>query len=149
MTSNTPIALPQEIDKTELSVMNETALPIRDIRKKLEQIALSADAKAILDKLVQTTVTVGSAVIQIGRSIVSFVFDLLKIAPTMLFGGLLALVVTSCIAAVPLLGTVLGSALAPILSAFGIGLGGLSDLLSGRVAKQIDAFVAKYQPLVA
>jgi hypothetical protein len=121
--------------KTELP-----ALPTkREILARIDCLAISADAKALLAKVTEVTVEVGGAIIEVGRRILAFILDMMKQFPNTALGIIAALVVSSLIAAIPLLGAVLSPLLTPLLLAFGISKGVLTDMengaLRGRVRK--------------
>ncbi len=111
------------------------------IRERIESLAISADAKAILLDIAGTTIDVGGKLIQAGRKILSFVFAMVQRFPNTTFGALIGFVLTALVSTVPLLGPVLGALLGPLLIALGIGMGALADLNGNR------AFVARVERL--
>ena len=101
---------------------------------------LSADAKAATAQLVDYSLDVGGRVLQIGKAILAFVFDLMKRFPNLAFGVTIALVVSFLIAAVPLIGPALSALLTPLLLAFGLTLGAVKDVASGALSRDVEAF---------
>ena len=110
----------------------------RVLRDQIERLSISADAKALLNDLLDVVIEVGGRVIAAGRQILAFIFDLVQRFPNTTFGVIVALVVSSLIASIPLLGLVLGPLLSPLLLAFGLLAGAIADLkdapLRARVA---------------
>lgn len=111
------------------------------IRQRVETLAISADAKALLLDLADQAVDVGGKLIQVGRKILSFVFDLVQRFPNTTFGTIIGLVLTLLVSAVPIVGALLGALLGPLLIALGVGAGALADLKGER------AFVSRVQRL--
>ncbi|HEX7874420.1 MAG TPA: hypothetical protein VF475_16020 [Sphingobium sp.] len=119
-------------------LMLEPAPSKRVLRDQIERLSISADAKALLNDLLDVVVEVGGRVIAAGRQILAFIFDLFQRFPNTTFGVIVALVVSSLIASIPLLGLVIGPLLSPLLLAFGLLAGAIADLkdapLRARVA---------------
>lgn len=124
------------------------SLPERKLVNLIERTNLSADVKAILRDLARITVRVGSKVLAIGRKILAFVFDLIRAFPTVTLGVIAALVLTSLIAGIPLLGGLLSAALGALLLSIGVAAGALNDLLSDKLKERIDALVNSFGALV-
>ncbi len=102
------------------------------IRERIESMAMSADAKAILVDIADTTIEIGGKLVQAGRKILSFVFDMVQRFPNTTFGALVGFVLTALVASVPILGPVLGALVGPLLLALGIGMGALADMKGDR-----------------
>ena len=124
------------------------SLPERKLVELVERTRLSADMKAILCDLARITVRVGSRVLAVGRKILAFVFDLIKVFPTVTLGVLCALVLTSLIAAIPLMGGTLAAMLGGILMVMGVSAGAINDFLSDKLKERIDALVDSFGALV-
>ncbi len=101
---------------------------------------MSADAKAATATLIDLTWEVGGKLVEIGRAVLTFVFDLMKRFPHLTFGVLIALVVSFLIAAVPLIGPPLAAILTPLLVAFGLTLGAIEDMWNGALKKDVETF---------
>jgi len=118
-----------------------SALPNRKLKDLIERTNLSADMKALLTDIATITTKVAGKLISIGRKILTVVFDLIKLFPAITIGVIAALVLTSIIAAIPLIGGVLAGALSSILLLLGIGKGALTDLSSPALNERIQNFV--------
>lgn len=110
----------------------------RYLRDRIDRLAVSADAKALLYDLADITLDIGGKVVSAGRQILAFVLDLVKRFPDTAFGVIVALVVSSLIAAIPLLGVVLGPLLTPLLLAFGLASGALADLKEAAIRSRVS-----------
>jgi hypothetical protein len=119
----------------------------RALREQIDRLSVSADAKAILNDLLGVVIDVGGRVIAAGRQILAFIFDLVRRFPNTTFGVIVALVVSSLIASIPLLGLILGPFLSPLLLAFGLVAGAIADLkdapLRARVSDLEQYFAAE------
>ncbi len=126
-----------------------TALPLRKISEQLDRLALSADTKALLMDLARVTVRSGAFVLQVGRKILSVVFDILRRFPNTTFGVVVSVAVAILVASIPLLGGVLTPFLAPLLIAFGLVKGALADLSNEAWTSRISELEGRLAELGA
>lgn len=124
-----------------------SSLPERKLVALIERTNLSADMKALLSDIARVTVKVGAKVLAIGRKILTFALELVRVFPTVTLGILAALVITALIGAVPVFGGLLASALGSLLLALGIGAGALNDFLSPSLSERIDRLVGSMSAL--
>lgn len=135
---------------TELDHTGLPALPRRrDLLERIDRLAVSADAKALLARLHAVTVEVGGRIVEVGRRILAFAFEMLKTFPNVTFGVIVALVMSMLIASIPLLGGLLAPLLTPLLLAIGLGAGALADLKEGAMARRVQHLEAQFQTLTA
>jgi hypothetical protein len=126
------------------AVIDWANLPTRrELGRQLDHLFLPADAKVLMGRLLETTADVGGRMIEVGRSILTFVFDLMKRFPGTTLGAVVGLTVTSLVGSIPLLGLVLGPLVGPLLAAFMITTGALSDMRNSTIERQIELFSAK------
>lgn len=118
-----------------------SSLPARKLKDLIERTNLSADMKALLTDISAITMKVAGKLITIGRKILTIVFDLIRVFPTITVGVVAALVLTSIIASIPLVGGALAGALSSILLLLGIGKGALTDLSNPALNDRIESFV--------
>ena len=123
--------------------------PRRVLIDRIERMAMSADAKAATARLVDFSMEVGGKLLQIGKVVLTFVFDLMKRFPNIVFGVTISLVVSFLIASVPLFGPALSALLTPLLVAFGLTMGAINDMASGALRKDVEAFSSKVEASVA
>lgn len=123
-------------------------LPSRNkITNWLEGQNLSADAKILVLKLVDTSIEVGGQIISIGRKILSTVAWLLKQYPNTSFGLVIGAVMSFLIGSIPLFGWILGPLLSPILLAFGIGMGAVADFQVIKLKARYGSIEEEYAVL--
>jgi hypothetical protein len=117
----------------------------RQIEAFIDRLDTSADAKANLASFAKVTVKVGRAVVRIGRKVIDVLFSFLRSFPGISFGVIFAVVVTTLLSAIPLLGAVLGAVASTLI----IGFGGFVDLANPAFHARLDAFVEELRPLAA
>lgn len=125
-----------------------SSMPERKLVELIERLNLSADMKAILRDIARVTVRVGAKVLSIGRKIMAFVLDLIKAFPTITLGVIAALVLTSLIAGIPLLGGVLAGMVSTLLVVLGISAGALNDFTNDKLSDRIGALVSSFSALM-
>jgi hypothetical protein len=99
-----------------------------DLTRSIEQLRVSADAKAILVNVLDTSLRVGRRVLALGRKILDAVFYLARTYPQTTFGGIVACVLSLLITSIPIVGVLLGPILTPVFIAFGLGAGAVNDM---------------------
>lgn len=119
----------------------------RELHRKIDNLAISAEHKLALTRVADLTARAGEQVIEIGRSIVAFAFELARQFPGLTFAVLLALVVNALLASVPWLGPLLQPLFGPIVLAAGVTIGGLADLYEGDMRGRVENLVAEYRRL--
>lgn len=120
-----------------------------EIHRRIEALSLSADTKALLMDLAERAQKVGGRLIEVGRAVLSWAFDLINRYPNTSFGAIVALIMSSLIASVPVLGAVIAPLLKPLLLAIGIGMGALTDLRTASIDARLDAIAEKANGWVA
>lgn len=112
----------------------------RELIDKLDRTGMSADAKVIVVKILDTVVAVGQKVFEIGKQVVTFAFGLVQKFPGITFGVGIALTVSFLVAAIPVVGSALAALLTPLLLAFGLVEGALEDLRNGALDAEVTSF---------
>lgn len=125
------------------------ALPLRKIAEALDRMSLSADTKALLMDLAAVTVKAGEFVVNLGRKILTLALSIVRAFPGSIFGTIVAVVVASLIAGFPILGSFFAMFLQPLLMAFGLTMGALSDLRDPRWSDRLGDLEAKLSSLLA
>lgn len=121
------------------SLVLEAMPPKRVLRDRIDRLSVSADAKALLNDLLEIALDVGGRVIDAGRRILAFIFDLVERFPNTTFGVIVALVVSTLIASIPLLGLALGPLLSPSFLAFGLAAGAIADIKDAPLRARVNA----------
>lgn len=117
------------------------------IRSLIDSLNVSADTKALLYSFSKATITVGRSIVKIGRKILDFLFSLMKSFPSLSFGMVFGLVLGALIAAIPLIGAILGGPAAALALGFGVVLGGLNELKQGDLGERVSDFLNRLSPL--
>ena len=119
----------------------------RELQRRIDNLALPSEHKLALTRVSELTARIGEQVVDIGRRIIAFAFELARQFPGLTFAILLALVINALLAGVPLLGPLLQPLFAPILLAAGVAIGGLSDLYEGDMRGRVDNLVIEFKRL--
>lgn len=101
------------------------------IERRIENLDVSADVKALLSSLCGKTIEVGGKIIDVGARIIAFILELAKAYPGVAFGVVAALVLSYLISMIPVIGPLLSPILTPLLLIVGVSLGALDDLTDG------------------
>lgn len=117
------------------------------IRRKIDSMNVSADAKALLNNLLSASTKVGEVALRIGRKILDFVLTAVQTFPQLTFAALLGLVFAALFAMIPILGTLLSAIVTPLALALGIGLGVKAEIDSGDLHERIKQFASTFAPL--
>ena len=136
-------------DPSFFSFIGGVELSDEQIRSKIDRMNVSADVKSLLYSFSKTTIKAGKALLKIGRKIIDILFSLIRAFPNVTFGVIVGLVVGALIAAIPLIGFVLGSLATSIAVAFGFIMGAKADFEAGDIGARIEALVAQFAPLRA
>lgn len=134
-------------DKTINDFLNTTNKTRKEIKSWINKLEISADAKAILNNIAQTTFRVGEVIVRIGLKILDIVSYLLKNYPNASVGVIFGFFVGTLAATIPLIGLLIGPfvvALSTIL--FGV-IGYREDLLDKSLKRKIQEYMADFNTL--
>lgn len=128
----------------------ETTLPTRrELHAQLERLDMSADAKVAIAEVIDVTSVAGDRVIETGRRIVAFAFEVLRQFPNISFLTIVAVILNALIASVPLLGPLLSALLGPLLLIGGLAVGTLLELRDGYMRERVDFLTRQFQAIFA
>ena len=127
----------------------EKAPALRGLQEKVDRLPISADAKSILMDVAKVTLSVGGKVIAFGRKILEFAIELAGKFQNLIFGIIIALIMSAVIATLPLLGPVFSALLTPLMVAVGMGRGAMEDFKNMSVQREIDALKERMSILAA
>lgn len=117
------------------------------LKKRLNQLAISADAKSILFTIVKTTIKVGAVIVKIGRKVLDVIINLTSEFPMAstgtIFGAIFGYLVTS----IPIIGLVFGPFVGALAIAFGFAVGAVQDLGNKALERRIKSSVASFEIL--
>lgn len=100
----------------------------KQLERRIANLEISADVKALLASFIGATVKIGNAVLNIGRRILEIVFDLVKRYPNFTFALVTRLVGALLLDVAPWLAPIL----VPLMTAMDLGFGLVKDYLEGR-----------------
>lgn len=136
-------------DETAVEIVWDKIPTRRELASQLDRIAMPADAKVLMGKLLETTAEVAGKIIEVGRRILAFVLDVLRRSPATALGLVVGLTLTVVLGSIPILGLLLGPVVGPLLTAFAVTQGMLADMRNSTIEKQIDLFSAKLDAALA
>lgn len=117
----------------------------REIADKLDRLAVSADVKLLMTQLAALTVKVGDAIIEVGRRIMSFVFETVKLFPHITLGVVVGFTMWWLIGSAAILGALLGPIIGPLLVAFGLGVGAMADVADGGLRARVEKLARSFE----
>lgn len=117
------------------------------LKKKLDRLDISADAKSILFTIAKTSIRVGTVVVQLGRKVLDLVIGLLSEFPNATKGAIIGGLFGVLVSAVPLIGLVLGPLLTPLAVALGFLNGVWEDIGDKAMARRIASEVKRFDGL--
>lgn len=119
----------------------------REIVRRIERLEIPSDLKALLAKLLDASIEVGGKIIEVGRRVIAFIFDLARSYPNIAFGVIVALVLSLLIGSIPILGPIISPILTPILLIVGLGYGALQDMADGAMRTRVSILEKKFTDL--
>lgn len=122
---------------------------LRGLQERVDRLPISADAKSILMDVAKVTLAVGGKVIAIGRKILAFAIELAGKFQNVIFGVIIALIMSMVLATLPLLGPAIAALLTPLLIALGVGRGAVEDFKNMSVQREIDGLKQRMSILAA
>jgi len=135
------------LDQDALDALNESTMSKRQIKHKLDNMNISADARAMLHTLIDVTLKVGKVIIQVGKKILEYVIDFLKNYPHAGFCMILGLILGTLVASIPVIGFVLGWLVQPLFAALGLAIGWKTDFDDKVLARKIAEVQMAFSPL--
>ena len=117
------------------------------LKRRLDKLSLSADAKSVLFTIVKTTIKVGSMIVRIGRKVLDVIFNILTEFPKATMGAIFGAVLGQLVIAIPIAGLVFGPFIAPLAIAIGFAMGGMQDFSNQALERRIAASVASFNGL--
>jgi hypothetical protein len=135
------------VDEDFVDSMSDFDMADDDIKRFIDNLKISADAKALLYKFIQATVKAGTYVIKIGRKIFDFVAALYKQYPSATFGMIFGAIAGYLVSSVPIIGTVLGPIFTAIAVILGVTIGAIQDIRDKELARKIAEINAGFSPL--
>lgn len=126
-----------DIGTNLLKAMADFEMTDEHLKKLIDGLGVSADAKSALYKMSKTTIRVGQQIIKIGRKILDCVANLFNEFPQAGFGMIFGAIVSYLIGSIPVIGFVFGPFMGPLLIAFGLLGGAYQDIRDKNLARRI------------
>lgn len=117
------------------------------LKKRLDALAISADAKSILFTIAKTTIRVGSVVLKVGRKVLDLIATAISDFPMTSTGTIFGAIVGYLVTSVPIIGMLLGPFVGTLAIAFGFAAGAIQDLRNKALERRILSSVATFYTL--
>ena len=141
----------QHLDDDAIAELNTYEFTREQVRKRIDNLNVSADAKvllaSILEKSIEVVTVAGKVVIWIGRKILDVVLFLLREFPNAAFGVIFGLVVGYLIGLIPVIGFLIGPLVGTILAAFGFVQGTAQDLREKDIRRRTVEICRQFNSL--
>ncbi|NJD36861.1 MAG: hypothetical protein FIA89_00840 [Geobacter sp.] len=112
-----------------------------DFMRIIDNLNVSADAKLLLIKLLDITITVGAAVLDVGKKIIEIIKAVTKNFPHITAGMIIAAILSLLIGCIPVLGPLLSWLCTPLFLAVGVGIGILKDIDNTDLGRALNEVV--------
>lgn len=151
-------AIEPETGKTmQMECVAESEDDIRDLlsfdlsedalKKRLNALDISADAKSLLFTIAKTTIRVGSVVVKIGRKVLDSITGILAQFPMASAGTVFGAIFGYLVSSVPIIGFVFGPFLGPLAIAFGFAMGAMHDFNNKALERRIRTSIVDFAAL--
>lgn len=117
------------------------------LKKRIDALAISADAKSVLFTIAKTTIRVGSMVVKIGRKVLDIITTILSEFPMASTGTIFGAIFGYLVSSVPIIGFVFGPFIGALAIAFGFAVGALQDLGNKALERRIRSSVVSFETL--
>ncbi|MFL0588463.1 hypothetical protein ACH0BU_17805 [Sphingomonas olei] len=104
---------------------------------RIDDLAISADAKHWLKHALDVSAEVGTRVVAIGREIVARILEFARAFPATTFGVIVGFTMGALIGSIPVVGLLLGPMVTPLLVALGLGTGAIADVKDGGLRARV------------
>lgn len=117
------------------------------LKKQIDALRISADAKSVLFTIAKTTIRVGSMVLKIGRKVLDMITNILTEFPMASTGTIFGAIFGYLITSVPVIGFIFGPFFGTLAIAFGFAAGAMQDLGNKALERRIKSSVASFETL--
>ena len=135
------------VDEDFVESMSGFDMADDEIKRFIDNLNISADAKALLYKFARATIRAGEYIIKIGRKILDFVFKVYKQYPSATFGMIFGAIAGYLVSSIPIIGAVLGPIFTPIAITIGLIGGFAQDIKDKELERKIIEINAGFSPL--
>jgi len=134
-----------DVSSEFIESMSDFELSDDRIKRMIDNLNISADAKSMLYTFSKATIRAGEYVLKIGRKIIDFICLTFKQYPHASFATIFGGIVGFLLSAIPVIGVVLGALTSAIL----IAIGYISDIQEESLKRKIAEIASKFSPLKA
>ena len=120
------------LNESTLAELQKEHTTNQQLREHLERLPVSAEVKAILFNLAKFAIRAGETIVLIGKRLVEIGLTLANKYPNTTMGVIVAALLASLIALVPVIGPVISAFLAPLMVLYGLVDGFLADFKSSK-----------------
>ena len=131
----------------QLKTLAEDKVSDSRLQSYIDNMDISADAKALIASILKTAIKVGDLIVRVGKRIIELVVMISAKFPNASFGLVLGLLVGVPVSAIPIIGAVLGSIAIPIAAVFGLAKGYSEDMKDQGLRRKIAEASVMFQPL--
>jgi len=132
-----------------IRTMSEFDMSDDQVKKLIDKLNITADAKALLYSFSKATIRAGEYIVKIGRKIIDLVLLITKEFPSTTFGMIFGAIAGFLISSIPIVGVVLGTIFTPIAVLLGLTLGLSEDIKNKALIRKISEINASFSPLNA
>lgn len=119
------------------------------LKKRIDALAISADAKSVLFTIAKTTIRVGSLLVKIGRKVLDIITKILAEFPLASTGTIFGAIFGYLVSSVPIIGFVFGPFIGALAIAFGFAVGAMQDLSNKALERRVMSAVVSFDALKA
>lgn len=119
------------------------------LKKRIDALAISADAKSVLFTIAKTTIRVGSLLVKIGRKVLDIITKILAEFPLASTGTIFGAIFGYLVSSVPIIGFVFGPFIGALAIAFGFAVGAMQDLSNKALERRVISAVVSFDALKA
>lgn len=120
-----------------LKFLGDFEMSEEGIKRLIEGLDISADAKSLLFSFSKATILAGEYIIKIGRKIIDLVCVVYREFPSATFGVILGAIAGFLISSIPIIGAVLGPIFTPIAIAIGLIVGLVEDIKDDTLKRKV------------
>ncbi|MEP2681839.1 MULTISPECIES: hypothetical protein [Sulfitobacter] len=119
------------------------------LKKRIDALSISADAKSVIFTIAKTTIRVGSSVVRIGRKVLDIITKILAEFPMASTGTIFGAIFGYLVSSVPIIGFVFGPFIGALAIAFGFAVGAMHDISNKALERRVMSAVVSFDALKA
>ena len=138
---------PELDERVKNDFFNTFCVSDEDLKRWMDSLDVSADAKAVLHKIGQANIRAGGLVVRIGRKTLDVIGFLLREFPFMTFGAIFGAVVGALVITIPVIGFVIGPSFKAFAIAAGMALGLIEDKMEKSIKRCVQEAILSFEKL--